>query len=148
MVAICLLGLVQPVALVAAEISADSSRIAMRHLEEVTIVCNPKVESDLFYMPSSVTLIGSESLQEMHTSSIKDLSTIASNLFIPDYGSRLITSAYIRGIGSRINSPAVGMSVDNVCSCFLTAATLLATIFASLCIAVRFPAAIYCCSFE
>lgn len=114
MVAICLLGLVQPVALVAAEISADSSRIAMRHLEEVTIVCNPKVESDLFYMPSSVTLIGSESLQEMHTSSIKDLSTIASNLFIPDYGSRLITSAYIRGIGSRINSPAVGMSVDNV----------------------------------
>ena len=70
MVAICLLGLVQPVALVAAEISADSSRIAMRHLEEVTIVCNPKVESDLFYMPSSVTLIGSESLQEMHTSSI------------------------------------------------------------------------------
>lgn len=112
--AVCFTCLLQPIFLSATEFPADTSSMLMRRLEEVTIVCNPKVESDLFYLPSSVTLIGSESLQQMHASSIKDLSTIAANLFIPDYGSRLITSAYIRGIGSRINSPAVGMSVDNV----------------------------------
>ena len=112
--AIGFLGLMQPTLLSATEMYADTSSILSHRLDEITIVCNPKVESELFYLPSSVTLIGSESLQEMHASSIKDLSTVAANLFIPDYGSRLITSAYIRGIGSRINSPAVGMSVDNV----------------------------------
>ena len=112
--AIGFLGLMQPTLLSATEMYADTSSILSHRLDEITIVCNPKVESELFYLPSSVTLIGSESLQEMHASSIKDLSTEAANLFIPDYGSRLITSAYIRGIGSRINSPAVGMSVDNV----------------------------------
>lgn len=112
--AIGFLGLMQPALLSATEMYADTSSILSHRLDEITIVCNPKVESELFYLPSSVTLIGSKSLQEMHASSIKDLSTVAANLFIPDYGSRLITSAYIRGIGSRINSPAVGMSVDNV----------------------------------
>lgn len=33
---------------------------------------------------------------------------------MPDYGSSLTSAAYIRGIGSRINTPAVGLYVDNV----------------------------------
>ena len=33
---------------------------------------------------------------------------------MPDYGSRLTSAMYIRGIGSRINTPAVGMYVDNI----------------------------------
>ena len=53
-------------------------------------------------------------LDEMNIRSVKDISTVVPNLFIPDYGSKLISSAYIRGIGSRINSPAVGLYVNNV----------------------------------
>ena len=33
---------------------------------------------------------------------------------MPEYGSRYTSSMYMRGIGSRINSPAVGMYVDNM----------------------------------
>lgn len=33
---------------------------------------------------------------------------------MPSYGSKLTSPIYIRGIGSRINSPAVGLYVDNV----------------------------------
>ena len=33
---------------------------------------------------------------------------------MPDYGSKLTSPVYIRGIGSRINSPSVGLYVDNV----------------------------------
>lgn len=35
-------------------------------------------------------------------------------MFIPDYGSRLTSAVYIRGIGSRINTPSVGLYVDNI----------------------------------
>ncbi len=100
---------------VAASVSEqDSLRATSHYLDEVTIVCNPKVETKLFELPGSVTLLGARDLQQMNVCSVKDVSTLAANLFIPDYGSRLITSAYIRGIGSRINSPAVGLSVNNI----------------------------------
>ena len=33
---------------------------------------------------------------------------------MPDYGSSLTSALYIRGIGSRINTPAVGLYVDNI----------------------------------
>lgn len=46
--------------------------------------------------------------------SVKSLSGLVPNLFIPDYGSKLTTSVYVRGIGSRINTPAVGLYVDNI----------------------------------
>ena len=46
--------------------------------------------------------------------SVKSLSALVPNLFIPDYGSKLTTSVYIRGIGSRINTPAIGLYVDNI----------------------------------
>ncbi len=36
------------------------------------------------------------------------------NLNMPDYGSSLTSAIYIRGIGSRINTPAVGLYVDDV----------------------------------
>ena len=35
-------------------------------------------------------------------------------MFIPDYGSRLTSAVYIRGIGSRINTPSIGLYVDNI----------------------------------
>ena len=33
---------------------------------------------------------------------------------MPEYGSRYTSSMYMRGIGSRVNSPAVGMYVDGM----------------------------------
>ena len=53
-------------------------------------------------------------MQANHITSLKSASTIVPNFFMPDYGSRLTSAMYIRGIGSRINTPAVGMYVDNI----------------------------------
>ena len=92
----------------------DTTAIRSYTLDEITIICNPKVESKIFEMPSSITLLGEHTMQQYNITSVKDLTTIAGNVYIPDYGSNLITSAHIRGIGSRINSPAVGMSVNNI----------------------------------
>ena len=94
--------------------TTDSLGNRLYNLSTVTIISNPKWESKLFEFPGAISYITPENIDEMNIHSVKDISTIVPNLFIPNYGSKLISSAYIRGIGSRINSPAVGLYVNNV----------------------------------
>ena len=46
--------------------------------------------------------------------SVKTAADLVPNLFIPDYGSRMTSTVYVRGIGTRIDQPAVGLTIDNV----------------------------------
>lgn len=93
-----------------AETSADSIR-GIR-LQEVEIVSTPKEHSELRQQPTASTSVNH--LRRKQVSSIKDIGTLVPNLFIPDYGSRLTSAIYVRGVGSRIGTPAVAMYVDNV----------------------------------
>ena len=83
-------------------------------IEEVVVIASPKETSKLRQLPSSVLLISQKDMQANHITSLKSASSIVPNFFMPDYGSRLTSAMYIRGIGSRINTPAVGMYVDNI----------------------------------
>lgn len=64
--------------------------------------------------PASVSLLDRRQLEDMHIGSLKGASALTPNFFMPDYGSRLSSAVYIRGIGSRINSPAIGLYIDDV----------------------------------
>ena len=83
-------------------------------IEEVVIIASPKETSKLRQLPASVSLISQKDMQANRITSLKSASNIVPNFFMPDYGSRLTSAMYIRGIGSRINTPAVGMYVDNI----------------------------------
>ena len=83
-------------------------------IEEVVVIASPKETSKLRQLPSSVSLISQKDMQANHITSLKSASSIVPNFFMPDYGSRLTSAMYIRGIGSRINTPAVSMYVDNI----------------------------------
>ena len=83
-------------------------------IEEVVVIASPKETSKLRQLPTSVSLISQKDMQANHITSLKSASNIVPNFFMPDYGSRLTSAMYIRGIGSRINTPAVGMYVDNI----------------------------------
>ena len=83
-------------------------------VEEITIIGNPKETQKMRELPTGVTLLSHTQLKDNHVEDIKGLSSVVPNIFIPDYGSRLTSAVYIRGIGSRINTPAVGLYVDNV----------------------------------
>ncbi|MBQ8889272.1 MAG: TonB-dependent receptor [Bacteroidaceae bacterium] len=83
-------------------------------IEEVVIVASPKETGKLRQLPASVSLISQKDMQANRISSLKNVSTMAPNFYMPDYGSRLTSAMYVRGIGSRINTPAVGMYVDNI----------------------------------
>ena len=83
-------------------------------IEEVVVSASPKETSKLRQLPASVSLISQKDMQANGITSLKSASNIIPNFFMPDYGSRLTSAMYIRGIGSRINTPAVGMYVDNI----------------------------------
>ena len=83
-------------------------------IEEVVVIASPKETSKLRQLPASVSLISQKDMQANRITSLKSASSIVPNFFMPDYGSRLTSAMYIRGIGSRINTPAVGMYVDNI----------------------------------
>lgn len=95
----------------AAEIS-DS--ISVYEFEEAVIVASPKETMLLRKQPISTSLFSGSDLTNLGINRMKGLSGYAPNFYMPSYGSRLTSAVYIRGIGSRINTPAVGLYVDNV----------------------------------
>lgn len=62
----------------------------------------------------SASVIGSREINLYGIRSAKEAAALSPNLFMPDYGSRMTSSIYVRGIGTRIEQPVVGMNVDNV----------------------------------
>ena len=94
-------------------IMTDSTDVPELNISEVQIMAS-KNNLGLKQMPTSVTLLNSMILDQTDVRSLTDISAIAPGFFMPDYGSKLTSPVYIRGIGSRINSPSVGLYVDNV----------------------------------
>jgi len=83
-------------------------------IEEIVVVATPKENMRLRQQTLSSSSFSNAEIRARGVNSIKSFSTQVPNLYIPTYGSKLTTSTYIRGIGSRINTPAVGLYVDNI----------------------------------
>ena len=82
-------------------------------LDEVTVTAI-KQSADLRTQATALTIIGSQEAERNQAISIKTAADLVPNLFIPDYGSRMTSTVYVRGIGTRIDQPAVGLTIDNV----------------------------------
>jgi outer membrane receptor protein involved in Fe transport len=94
--------------------NANDTIISKRYnLDEVTVV-SARETAPLKDMPVSGTTLSSQTLSNRNISSIKDISAYVPNLFIPDYGSKLTSAVYIRGVGSRMSGSTVGLYVDNI----------------------------------
>lgn len=62
----------------------------------------------------SATVVGRREAEQLNIQALKGLSDVVPNFFVPDYGSRITSSIYVRGLGARMDQPAVGLTVDNV----------------------------------
>ena len=100
------------VSVMASEELADSSRIV--DLDEVVVVSQPKEQMRLRLQPVSSSVFSAQEMQQLQVRDLSDLSNFVPSFVMPQYGSRLTSSLYIRGIGSRINNPAVGVYYDNI----------------------------------
>lgn len=62
----------------------------------------------------AVTRISGAEARRLGITAAKGISLVTPNFFMPDYGSRMTSSIYVRGLGARIDQPVVGLSVDNI----------------------------------
>ena len=90
----------------------DTSKVI--DLDELVVVAQPKEQVRLRLQPVSSNVFGSEQLQQLNVHDLSQLSQYVPSFVMPSYGARLTSSMYVRGIGSRINSPAVGIYYDNI----------------------------------
>lgn len=95
--------------------AGNNDTIAPRsvRLDEVSVV-GVKQNASLLRDAVSGTVLNTRALENQNVTAIKGVSDMVPNLYIPDYGSRITSSIYVRGIGSRMDQPAVGLAVDNV----------------------------------
>lgn len=91
----------------------DTVKVRRYVIPELSIMA-PKQSTLMKLLPSSISIMENDELKDNQVQSLNDLTAITPNFFMPDYGSKLTSPVYIRGIGSRINSPSVGLNVDHV----------------------------------
>lgn len=82
-------------------------------LEEI-VIQGFKQDKDYRLSPVSTSSINSKLIQKETLLSIKEITGLVPNLYMPDYGAKVSSPIYIRGIGSKINSPSVGLYIDGV----------------------------------
>lgn len=64
--------------------------------------------------PLSASIFDNKQSELLRLEAPKDLSLLVPNLLMPEYGSRMTSSIYVRGLGARIDQPAMGLTVDNI----------------------------------
>jgi len=73
-----------------------------------------KIGSRLHDKPVSATEITAAEIARQGIVDMHQVSSMVPNFHMPRYGSRITSSIYVRGIGARIDQPAVGLTVDNI----------------------------------
>lgn len=91
----------------------DAEKDSVSVLQEVSVLA-VKQEEKLRGEALSSTTLGSFELEQAGAVSVKGISDMVPNFYMPDYGSRTTSTIYVRGIGARMDQPAVGLNVDNV----------------------------------
>lgn len=93
---------------------ADQDSTKQHLIEQIVIRSSAKETNNLWRLPSATTLITPTQIAARGIESIKDISGLVPNLYIPDYGSRMTTPIYLRGVGTRSSGQSVGVYVDNI----------------------------------
>ena len=93
--------------------AADTVGLPTLSLPEVEIT-SMRESGLLRLLPVSASVLDHGRLSSHRVHTTKQAAQYVANMFMPDYGSRLTSPVYIRGVGSRINAPSVGLYVDNI----------------------------------
>ncbi|MBN1822219.1 MAG: TonB-dependent receptor [Prolixibacteraceae bacterium] len=96
-----------------AQNKTDSDTIRKYKLDEI-IIKSPKYNRNIFEIPAATSMIPARIIENNRIENLTDISAVVPNFFMPDYGSKLTSPVYIRGVGNRINTPAVGLYVDDI----------------------------------
>lgn len=98
----------------ALELSETNDTSRVYNLDEVVVVSQPKEALILRQQPLSSAMFTSSDINSIGITDLSKLACYVPSFAMPAYGSRLTSSMYIRGIGSRVNNPAIGIYLDGV----------------------------------
>lgn len=90
----------------------DTSRVF--DIDEVVVAAHPKDLQRLRHQAVSSTSLSSKTLNAFAAHDMREIAMRVPSFVMPDYGARYTSSVYVRGIGSRVNSPAIGMYIDEI----------------------------------
>lgn len=65
-------------------------------------------------LTTSSTVLGRREVERNGIVTVRGVSDLVPNFFLPDYGSRMTSTIYVRGLGARIDQPSMGLNIDNV----------------------------------
>lgn len=82
-------------------------------LDDVSIVA-VKQGLNLSQQAAATSVMDATQIERRAISGIKGISGGVPNFYMPDYGSRITSSMYVRGLGARIDNAAVAVTVDGV----------------------------------
>ncbi len=91
----------------------DSTAVASHELREVSVTAI-KQNLSLDLEPVATTVLSEKAIERLNINDMHEASALVPNFFIPAYGSRMTSSIYVRGLGARIDQPAMGLNVDNI----------------------------------
>lgn len=97
-----------------AHAATSSSEVAdtLMQLPDVSVTA---IKSESFRNPTlATTSLNHSEIERLNIVNIKQVSEIAPNFYMPQYGSRMTSSVYVRGLGTRIDQPVIGLNIDNV----------------------------------
>lgn len=88
---------------------------SLQHYEiDEVVIHSFKQNKQIYLEPVSVSLLTAKDISQNNIQTMKDFSAFIPNFYMPEYGSKMTSPVYIRGIGSRINAPSVALYVDGV----------------------------------
>ena len=90
----------------------DSSRVY--DIDEIVVTSRPKDAFNLRRQPISATSLSNQDLKNIGAKDLRDLSAFIPSFSMPNYGTRYTSSLYMRGFGSRVNNPAIGIYIDDM----------------------------------
>ncbi|HJA87177.1 MAG TPA: Plug domain-containing protein, partial [Candidatus Parabacteroides intestinavium] len=96
------------------DVVSPNDTIRTYNIDEVILTSSTKETNDLRTLPAAVSILSPQQIAGRQIDALKDISSLVPNLFIPDYGAKLTSAVYIRGIGARSSGQSIGMYVDNV----------------------------------
>jgi len=105
--------LLSPLTMAQSNKGQDSTLIDEYYIQDILVTANKRSEK-VSKVPASITTLNTLEQERQQVETLNDLTYVTPGLHMPDYGSSLTSPIYIRGIGSKINEPAVGLYVDDI----------------------------------
>ncbi|HHW80270.1 MAG TPA: TonB-dependent receptor, partial [Bacteroidales bacterium] len=82
----------------------DNDTIRTLNLDEFVVTSSVKETNTLKRMPTAISILSPRMLESRQVQSLTSMSGMVPNFFIPNYGSKVSTPIYIRGVGARLGA--------------------------------------------